>query len=303
MAPLTLFTLPLPPDAPPKGYGWENRTASELSCTTAFVTGLDDRDKFLGKCRCVVCGEDDDAALEHCHIIHQSGPSTWGDLKTRKWIPSQAKDHPTHESRNGLIMCKNHHGMFDAYKFFIRFDIDTQKYILISYSGAASLEQYHGKSIALDIQHHKAPFPSLFIIHEMRVPGFHPFRSTPDMPTSVQWQDWITSSGVLNSSGSTTLFRRDRPDSGNDNDNYNSPPQFQQQPQPQSQSQTTPSGTGHAPLASLNDSIYGILAATRSMPSWKACQMENSSWAGTADENIQKYITLIGEQSNVESVG
>ncbi|KAK7045999.1 hypothetical protein VNI00_006994 [Paramarasmius palmivorus] len=301
MPPLTLFTLPLPSEGPPQGYGWENQSASESSSTTAFFTGLDDRDQFLGQPRCVVCGEDEVAALEHCHIIHQSEQHIWDDLKKRKWLPSETKDHPTHESRNGMIMCSNHHYAFDAYLFFIRYNPNTQKFIFINYSGKQSQARYHGKAIALDITHRKAPFPSLFIVHEMRVPGFHPFRSTPDMPSSVQWQDWITSWGMLNSSNSTTLFRRDMPDSGDDNGNYNTPPQFQQQQQPQSQSQTTL--PGHAPLASLNDSIAGILAATRSMPSWKACQMENTSWAGTADENIQKYITSIGVESNVESVG
>jgi len=32
------------------------------------------------------------------------------------------------------------------------------------------------------------------------------------------------------------------------------------------------------------------------MPSWKACEVEGTSWTGTAEENIQKYISSIGAQ-------
>jgi len=34
------------------------------------------------------------------------------------------------------------------------------------------------------------------------------------------------------------------------------------------------------------------------MPSWKACQMDGTSWAGTAEENIQKYVSSIGVEDN-----
>lgn len=37
-----------------------------------------------------------------------------------------------------------------------------------------------------------------------------------------------------------------------------------------------------------------ILAATRAMPSWKACQMEGASWSGTTEENIEKCVSTIG---------
>lgn len=40
--------------------------------------------------------------------------------------------------------------------------------------------------------------------------------------------------------------------------------------------------------------IADILAATHAMPSWKACQMENTSWSGTTDENIQRDVSSIG---------
>src|SRR5216684_8247246 len=42
------------------------------------------------------------------------------------------------------------------------------------------------------------------------------------------------------------------------------------------------------------DTIVTILAATRGSNSWKACQMEGTSWDGTAEENIQKYVSSVG---------
>jgi hypothetical protein len=108
-------------------------------------------------------------------------------------------------------MCANHHLLFDAYGFFIRFFPDVtligpniyrkliRKFVFVNYSGKPSLQQFHGKAIALDIRDRHAPFPSTFIIHETRVRGFHPFRPVaPAMPDDSPWQDWIPlESGVL----------------------------------------------------------------------------------------------------------
>ena len=76
MAPLSTIVLPLPPHAPPSGYGWSDRPLSALSTTTAFRIGLDQRDQFLGECRCVICGIYGIGSIEHCHIIMDSEPHT-----------------------------------------------------------------------------------------------------------------------------------------------------------------------------------------------------------------------------------
>jgi len=34
----------------------------------------------------------------------------------------------------------------------------------------------------------------------------------------------------------------------------------------------------------------------RAMLSWKACQVEGTSWTGMAEENILKYVSSIGAQ-------
>lgn len=80
MAPLSTFLLPLPSNGPPTGYSWEGHDMSVLSTTTAFNTGIDERDIFLGKRRCVVCGESADAMLQYCYVIKDK------ELETVSWI-------------------------------------------------------------------------------------------------------------------------------------------------------------------------------------------------------------------------
>lgn len=38
-----------------------------------------------------------------------------------------------------------------------------------------------------------------------------------------------------------------------------------------------------------NAQVERILAASRGLPSWKACIAEGTSWEGTTDENITRY--------------
>ncbi|KIL62167.1 hypothetical protein M378DRAFT_81621 [Amanita muscaria Koide BX008] len=277
MAPLPTFGLPLPQLAPPIGYGRSDHDLSALSTTTAFHTRLDQRDQFLGICRCVVCG--DYGVVEHCH-------AQWKDLKKRRWIPSLAKALPRHEPRDGMIMCATHHRQFDSYFFFIRFFPDIRKFVFINYSGHEYLQQFHGKAIAIDIKDRYAPFPSLFIIHEMRVRGFHPFQPVaPTVPDDILWQDWISSGQVFDNASNS--FKHDSLPP-NDNDR-SAEAQLPFHPM-------TTASSSQRTLALNADVIADILAATRAMPSWKACEVEGTSWTGTAEENIQKYISSIGAQ-------
>ena len=158
--------------------------------------------------------------------------------------------------------------------------------MLINYSGHADLQQYHGKAIALDIKDRYAPFPSLFIIHEMRVRGFHPFQPvTPTIADGIHWQDWISSGQVFDNVSDS--FKRDSlPPNSNDR-----PAETQLPFHPM-----TMAPSGQRTLALNADVIADILAATHAMPSWKACVVEGTSWTGTAEENIEKYISSIGAQ-------
>ena len=160
--------------------------------------------------------------------------------------------------------------------------------MFVNFSGTDSLWQFHGKIIGLDITDNHAPFPSLFIIHEMRVRGFHPFAPvTPDIPTDVLWQDWVISDDIFNNTDGH--FIQDNPSADNDTG-------APAEPQTQLHPTTTSAPPGRQTLALNTDVITDILAATHAMPSWKACQIEGTSWTGTAEENIEKYMSSIGTQ-------
>ena len=74
--PLPTISLPLPANGPPFGYDWKDRA---MSTTTSFDTALSNRDRFLGKRRCVVCGIG--ISLDQCHIIMQSEEATVSNRK------------------------------------------------------------------------------------------------------------------------------------------------------------------------------------------------------------------------------
>ena len=167
-----------------------------------------------------------------------------------------------------------------------------KRFVLVNYSDQYNelLQPYHGKAIALDIADKYAPFPSSFIIHEMRVRGFRPFHNPhPEVPSddAVQWENWITTRGVWDDARSQ--FHRHRP-------HGSGAPRLPQMP---SMTPMDASGSGGEPSASgmqrleLNNKVIAdILAATREMRSWKECEIEGTSWTGTAEENRQKYLAI-----------
>ncbi|KAH9178216.1 hypothetical protein EDB89DRAFT_1843740 [Lactarius sanguifluus] len=211
MTPLPPFPLPLATQ-PPDGYGREECALSILSTTTAFEVSIRERDRFLGRMRCVICGIAGSTLLQHCHIIGQAEPTTWTNLRNRRFIPSQTKRRSQHDPRNGLLMCDDHHTLFDNYFFFLRFVPTTQRFVLVNYSGIPELRTFHGKAVALDSRDHHAPFPSLFLIHEMRVRGLHPFSPTsPEVPENSPFQDWILLDGVYDNISRS--FKRDNSNS------------------------------------------------------------------------------------------
>jgi hypothetical protein len=163
----------------------------------------------------------------------------------------------------------------------------AKKYVLINYSDRYydDLQPYHGKAIALDIADKRAPFPSLFVIHEMHVCGYRPFHDTsPDVPNdnAINWQDWVITSGVWDNTESQ--FRcHGLHTSG--------APELPQKPSMITSGGGEPSASGTRCLELNEKVIADILAATRAMPSWKECEMEGTSWTGTAEENTQKYLS------------
>ena len=135
-----------------------------------------------------------------------------------------------------------------------------RKFVFINHShiDTRGLQLFHGKAIALDINHRHAPFPPLFIIHEMRVRGFYPFEPVaPSIPDGIPWQDWIVSDGVYDDDSKS--FNTE-PRANND-DGRPAPQIPQLQPM---RADGTSSGRN---LALNSDVIADILAATYAMPS------------------------------------
>ena len=160
--------------------------------------------------------------------------------------------------------------------------------MFINYSRHPNLQQFHGKAIALDINDKYAPFPSLFIIHEMHVRGFHPFQPVvPTIPDDIPWQDWILLNHVFDNASDS--FKRGRPPSNS----VSAQPQLPFHPPTTS---TDGASSSQRTVALNADVIADILVATRAMPSWKACQIDGTSWTSTMEENIQNYVSSIGVQ-------
>ncbi|KAF8500812.1 hypothetical protein F5888DRAFT_1905132 [Russula emetica] len=193
MSQLNLYPLPYTAPQPPQELVRPVQTVSGRSDTAAFATGLEDRDVFLGKRRCVICGYEDN--LQHCHIVGRTDIETWTLLKQLGWSPVGVKESPGHESRNGLLMCPNHCLGFNKLLFFIRYQPTTKRYIYVHYNNCGHLAQFHGKAIGLNIEDTRAPLPLLFLAHE--------------------YSDWMIREGMVNEKedGSFT-FNRKAPTSG-----------------------------------------------------------------------------------------
>lgn len=131
-------------------------------------------------------------------------------------------------------------------------------------------------------------------MQEMRVRGYHPFQPPNPLVTAQSpFQDWVLADGVVDKvSGS--FIHSPAPTS-------NANPIGEGNNQTQSSPSTIDAGRSSSDTRAIAlnaDVIDGILAATHAMPSWKACQMEGTSWTGTAEENVKKYFSAIGVQDS-----
>jgi hypothetical protein len=103
-----------------------------------------------------------------------------------------------HEPRNGINLCVSHLSDFNGYRFFIRwvpsvslnrkmmavssYHQQDRVFVFVNFSRDEYLEQFHGKSVVLDADHHHSPFPAPFLIQEMRTRGFHPWCTDRPIP-------------------------------------------------------------------------------------------------------------------------
>lgn len=145
----------------------------------------------------------------------------------------------------------------------------------------------------------------------MRVRGFHPFSNPQaELPEEVvAWQDWITPDILQADGQSASFFKRkatpkeraplDAQGSSRELTSGGQTPSLIPPGTIVALGGTDTSATASGPSSSKNiltlnnDVIAEILAASREMPSWKACEMEGTDWSGTAEENIEKYSKIM----------
>ncbi|KAL1669831.1 hypothetical protein GGG16DRAFT_60484 [Schizophyllum commune] len=269
-----LAAFELPWTTIPTGFGWDDRTSLETFNEETADARVTARDTFRGNPCCVVCGEP----------IPLQYSTLWDDLKKRGWLPDWANENAENEPRNAIILCPNHKGLFESYMCFIRYVPSERKFIFVHYGDNRTNGKFHGKAVALDINDELAPFPALFLLHEQRVRGFQPFSEpSPLLPKVISWPDWILSRDILQPGADGSLFRREGP-----------PRRFYQDKtnRPSPVDINGLSGSKGA-LALNNDVLAKILAATRESASWKSAVVENTSWDGTAEENVKKYQDIL----------
>ena len=78
------FPLPLSTQGPPAGFDWEENDMSPMPSFSSFATGIDARDRFHGRRRCVVCGAFE--ILQHCHVIRRSEPRTVSQPRSNTYL-------------------------------------------------------------------------------------------------------------------------------------------------------------------------------------------------------------------------
>lgn len=178
------------------------------------------------------------------------------------------------------------------------------KYILVvydSYNKSLALQPFHGKAIALDINHQRAPLPLFFLIHEFMVRGRNFYQPTAELAVTDRWQEWIDDDNIANADGS---FKHDAPaPSPSPTPGPSAPPGpasgHLQALSPSPFSSSGPSGSSYRtvimpPTADLIDKLK---VYQRTTPSWKAWEREMMGWEGTAEDNIAQYVKNIGVET------
>ncbi len=92
--------------------------------------------------------------------------------------------------------------------------------MFINHSENPDFREFNKKAIALPSRGRYAPFPTLFLIHEMRVRGFHPFQEVvTTIPNEIRWQEWIVDRDVFDDT--TGDFKRGPSPNNNGNQDGN----------------------------------------------------------------------------------
>ncbi len=87
-------------------------------------------DLFEVKKECAICGVTEEEIIEHAHILEVR------DIKKMKNLTVKEKIEYANSPDNGILLCRNHHRLFDKHKFilrnnkFLNFSLSDEKYSL-----------------------------------------------------------------------------------------------------------------------------------------------------------------------------
>ncbi len=169
----------------------------------------------------------------------------------------------------------------------------ARAFVFVNFSQNQFLEQFHGKTVALDPDHNHSPFPAAFLIQEMRTRGFHPWCTDRSIPCPLSpAYTLVDNCGVAGFGGGSDTRVGFGGSSG----------------------MAETGGSGGAASSSSGPSSTGInqqylilsnpfqdpelLESMRhqwqQLPNWKSATVEGLTWEGTAEENARKYVNLVG---------
>ncbi|KAJ7081445.1 hypothetical protein C8R44DRAFT_67747 [Mycena epipterygia] len=269
---------------------------STKSNTEAFTTGIDNRDRG----RCIICKTT--LAIERACIVPPGESKTWKRLKRLKIIPAGAKS-AEHEPRNGVLMCANHRNTFDRFFFNIRWIPSVQKFVFVNQSQHPALEKFHGKTVDLDPSNSRVPFSGAFVVHEMRSRGFWPWLGDRPIDISRLVPTAEDKDEEEEAEGEDAGDADEDAQDDSDNVLYVLPPKKKRKRDdriPAHASSSLDAADAAQPTMLTLTNIFEDPTALRefqeSLPqqaSWKACVIENASWDGTAEENIEQYQSLM----------
>ncbi|KAJ3507027.1 hypothetical protein NLJ89_g6533 [Agrocybe chaxingu] len=227
--------------------------------------------------------------LHHCHIIPRADKSTWEFMRDLHYIPSNAKS-VRHEPRNGILMCPTHHAGFDSYQFYIRWTSETNTFVAVNHSQDPNWEALHGNVLHFNTNTKRCPFPTAFLWHEYRVRGFHPTRGDRLVPIK---RGGLQGGGFFGRGDGAEPHHDNVARRGGGGDPGNAGAGAGEHVEAHGSGHDDVNMPTFTPMRLEGDSLAAWLKAAREHSSWKDCVVENTSWDGTAAENIEKYQRLL----------
>jgi len=177
------------------------------------------------------------------------------------------------------------------YNFYIKWRSQTNEFIVVNHSQIPGYETIHGTVLHFNTDAKRCPFPTAFLWHEYRVRGFHPTRGDrPVNPKRIGGS--LQGGGFSGGPDGVGVHDDGRHDEGGDHSNGGTGAGEQVDGHDanvsgQDDPKTAPFTP--APMSFGGDEFSAWLKAAKQHSSWRDCVMENTSWSGTAEQNIEKY--------------